>query len=919
MMRGLTLKSSNPSNILWLAVTATVIVLHPACNCDEVLGSQSAEAELAHLDARTPPLERLEIGLGAVQIGLTVDVTIDLNNVGTLPLVVTGVRLISDAALCPQPSAEFTLASAPPASVATGETAPLTIRFSPQQGAQGCTVLAVDSNDASNPQLLALITGQGDAGALCTDRTLIDFGDVIVGQSKDDVVTLRSCGTRAVTVSGLGSNDFFPPFGITAPAFPAVLAPDATLEVPVQFAPTVPGRHAVELGNQGVLDVQTDLVGQLFQVALIGNGKNPPACIVDVVPSLLQFGYVQPSNVVTQNVIVRNLGELACTVTSMTLRDGPDEFTMALPAEAPFVLEPFATFQIPVTFTAPAAEATADNAFVLASDDPLNPTLTVPIQGAVPSDQGCFVNAVPSSIDFGAVPLNTLRARAVTVTNVGQDPCFIDDTAIGAGSDPGFIDASTNFGAIFPGNSKELAVAYRPTVASSSADGTFAISVSDSIFQGNTSLLSVPLSAFTAEPGLCVTPRHLDFGDTGTASTLPFTVTACGAATVTVTDLSFTIADSEFTLAAPLIALPRTLSPGQAFNVNVQYLAADVGGDTAELTVVSNDLVAPEIPVTLTGGHTIVPPEAGRFLYFWSIPSDLAGQAQGGDVLKLPLQGATAPQPFWGPRNGKGCAGCHSISPDGRYVAVVEVGSMRFVEAETNVELFLGNTELLNPTSFSWRPNVNTDPPYQFVYSNNLDIIKASLFDGEIGALSGANDGALIETMPTWGRDGTIAFVRGASTSTTTDGNFGLAGPTDILLIDEEGGAPVGVENASFNGFANYYPSFSPNGLWIAFTQSQSATSTIAAEDAVIRLARSDNTGQIRTLSALNVADGPSSYTTWSVDGRFLSFSSIRAGGQGNWDIYLGSIDPNTGADSNLRALSEINTADFEHAAIWSP
>jgi Tol biopolymer transport system component len=889
------------------------MALHPACNCDEVLASQSAEAELGYLDDRTPPVANLDVRLGPRSIGSTADVTIELHNVGTLPLVVTSAALISDPLLCPQASGEFTLTGAPPSSVATGASAPLTVRFAPQHGAPACTVLAVDTNDSSNPRLTAVITGQGDAGALCTDRTVIDFGDVVVGDTKDDVVTLRSCGTRAVTIVGLVRNDFFPPFALTDPAFGQPLEPNATFEVPVQFLPTTAARHSVELGNQGLLDVPTDLLGQLFQIALVGNGKNPPACVVDVVPSLLQFGFVPPNSVVEQSIIVRNLGELPCNVTSAVLRDGAGEFTMALPVAVPFVLEPFSVLQIPVTFTAPDDETTADNAFVLDSDDPLTPTVTVPIEGAVPSDDGCFVNAVPSSVDFGAVQLNTLRARAVTVTNVGQDPCFINDTAITNDSDPGFIDASTDFGAIFPGASRDLAVAFRPTTPSSSADGTFEITVSDSFFAGTTTLLSVPLSAFTGDPGLCVVPRHLDFGE-GPPSNLTFTVSACGAATVTVTELPFTIADSEFSLVAPLVSLPRTLAPGQSFVVTVRYAGVDEGGDTAEITVVSNDLVAPEIPVTLTGGHTIVPPDAGRYLYYWSIPSPV-----GGDILKLPLQGDVEPQPFWGPRNGKGCAGCHSISPDGRYVAVVEVGSMRFVEAETNVQLFLGDTELLNPTSFSWRPNVNTDPPYQYVYSNNVDLIKASLFDGPLGTLPGADDDDLVETMPTWGRDGTIAFVRGTATTTTEEGSFGLSGPTDIMLIGEDGGTAVGLVNASGNGFANYYPSFSPNGLWIAFTQSESATSTVAAEDANIRLARSDNTGAISTLPSLNAAGGPSSYTTWSVDGRFLSFSSIRDGGQGNWDIYLGTIDPDTGADSELRPLSEINTSAFEHGAIWSP
>jgi Tol biopolymer transport system component len=112
---------------------------------------------------------------------------------------------------------------------------------------------------------------------------------------------------------------------------------------------------------------------------------------------------------------------------------------------------------------------------------------------------------------------------------------------------------------------------------------------------------------------------------------------------------------------------------------------------------------------------------------------------------------------------------------------------------------------------------------------------------------------------------------------------------------------------------------YSPNSRWIAITQSRSAQSTIAATDATLKLIRSDGSGLVLDLATLNAGGGANSFPNWSRDGAFLSFSSNRSGGQGDWDIYVAPIDPITGADSAARNLVEANTSAFEHSAQWSP
>jgi Tol biopolymer transport system component len=317
--------------------------------------------------------------------------------------------------------------------------------------------------------------------------------------------------------------------------------------------------------------------------------------------------------------------------------------------------------------------------------------------------------------------------------------------------------------------------------------------------------------------------------------------------------------------------------------------------------------------VNVIAGPVIVPPTAGRYLYYWEI--DLVGQGQS-MISRMPLQGQPTPEVYWGPNVGKPCSGCHGVSPDGRYVAVVEAGnfSLKVIDTQTDIEVALP-FQITNTAFFTWKPDVNANPPYQFAYDDGDRIHLASVIAGYLGELQGANDPAYGSKMPSWGANGKIAFARGQP-----GGGWSFYGPCDIMLIDETGGVPVVLNGASGNSFANYYPAYHPSGNWVAFNQSVSASGTLSAPDGRILLAPTDQSGNVLDLPNLNgpAGQGGNSFPTWSLDGNFLSFSSTRPGGEGSWDLYIGAIDPVTGADLPAVNIVEANSPSFQHAARWS-
>lgn len=838
------------------------------------------------------------LSFGGVVPGQTKDETITITAQGTAP--VTIVSVVTE----PGTSPEFTIEDAVDVVLDPGGTLDLVATYAPVDGGPDSGVFVVTTDIPSTIRIP--VCGQGVAPAVCASPVPLDFGAMAVGQTRVETITLESCGGEDVTISGVeiaNTAMYMSDAGYRLPmavSTPVTLAPGETVDVEVEVTIS-------QLGvAEGWLHVQSDALNATDNYfPLSARGAQP--CDLQVLPDRLTFTNVMVGSTLPKQVFLANLGARDCTVNRAEITTGATVFSVRN-VTVPFTIASGGSVPVEVVY-APTAAGMPDMGILEVEEGGV--PRQIELLGNPDTSDGCFVDIAPTALNYGAVPPGQTKTLGVVVTNVGQDPCLLRSVELAPGTSPDFLETSPSFGLIIPGRDKTLTVTYTPT-SPGTASGSVNIGVSE--VGGSATIYNVPLVAVSAAAGLCVMPRQIDFGPTQTQATQSFNIIACGSNPVTVTALDWTMPDPEFTL-TPGAALPFTLMPGNAQAVDVTYTPTDAMGDTGEVTVRSNDPAAPAIPVTITGGPELVPPSAGRFLYYWQIPSPVQS-----DVMRLPLQGNTAPSPWWGSRTGKACSGCHSVSPDGRYVAVIEASAFRMVDTTTDIALSVPNSSI-SPAYVSWKPDINTNPPYQYAYDTGAgDIAIAGLFVGTLRELQGANDSAYAELMPSWGPNGQIAYARGTQTTGGQGGtSFGFQGPADIMIIDENGGTPVPLAGASGGTGANYYPRYSPNGQWIAYTYSAMASSTIAAADAVVLLAAAANNNTILPLNNLNSPGSASSYPTWSVDGQFLSFSSNRAGGQGDWDIYLAPIDPMTGADSAATNLTAANSPAFEHSAQWSP
>lgn len=186
----------------------------------------------------------------------------------------------------------------------------------------------------------------------------------------------------------------------------------------------------------------------------------------------------------------------------------------------------------------------------------------------------------------------------------------------------------------------------------------------------------------------------------------------------------------------------------------------------------------------------------------------------------------------------------------------------------------------------------------------------------EVHPLPGASDVSLIQTNPTFAADGSrIAFaralVRPSLIKAIEAGQLRKEDPTqDITQVNEKypvqfslysvpfnngkGGRATPIPGASNNGMSNFFPKFSPDGKWLAFTQCK--TGLVLQPDSRLVIVPADG-GEPRVLAANTPL--MNSWHTWSPNSRWLAFAS--KGNSPYTEIYLTHIEENGQSSPGLR------------------
>jgi hypothetical protein len=226
----------------------------------------------------------------------------------------------------------------------------------------------------------------------------------------------------------------------------------------------------------------------------------------------------------------------------------------------------------------------------------------------------------------------------------------------------------------------------------------------------------------------------------------------------------------------------------------------------------------------------IAPVDAPGKIVYWALVSDGVGSLKGFGIGEEGVESVLVPsQVVARDPTTETCIGCHSATPDGTAVGFA-LGEGFYFDSIADISAgSVGKVPpYVTPTALATLRKLEGIPTYSPAHWSAGDRIAVVGDTGDLTfvELDGNEEGILARdgdphsaTAPAFRHDGTgIAYV---STNSITVGRQ-AAGPSDLYVVPYVGGAggpATPVTGAADPNYTEYYPAFSPDDAFIAFTR----------------------------------------------------------------------------------------------------
>ncbi len=273
------------------------------------------------------PQNGIDFGVLPVDSSGTRELTLFVEDgLGHLPVEVSNISIEGDD--------QFQLDEPPslPFTITPGEESVIKVKYSPDAIEGNTATVVISSNSFQSNEVRVPVSGRGAEKTLQPNKSYIDFGDVCLGNSATDTLTLSDTGMLGAHINSIVPADTAIGFSISGIQFPVDVDPQGDLQMQIDFTPISVG----EVQTQLVIDADAALTSS---VVLRANGVSAG---LDISPDgtedePVSLGTIHALDSASQTFTVTNSGVCELIISEISLSEGSDpRFVLnGLPAQFP--------------------------------------------------------------------------------------------------------------------------------------------------------------------------------------------------------------------------------------------------------------------------------------------------------------------------------------------------------------------------------------------------------------------------------------------------------------------------------------------------------------------------------------------------------------------------------------------------------
>src|SRR6266481_874659 len=475
-----------------------------------------------------------------------------------------------------------------PFSLAPGQSSTFNAQFAPTAAGSASGSVSIGSNAYKTPTVASL-TGSGTLAALSPNPSSFTFGNVLVGSSGTQTITLSNSGTASIAISAASASGTG--FSIAGLTVPATLNPGQTTSFTASFAP------ASASSFTGSVSITSNAPGSPLTIPLSGTGSAAQPQLT-INPASVNFGSVNVGATAAQTVSLTNSGNAALTISQATPSGTGFSFTgLTLPQTI--------NAGSSISFTAqflPASTGSASGNISISSNAPGSPAAIVLSGTGV---QGTLT-ANPSSFNFGNVLVGGSGTQTFTLSNSGTASVTISAASVlGTGFSITGLSVPLTLAA---GQSTTFSGQFAPS-ATGSATGSVSIT---SNAPGSPLAIALSGTGVGATFLLGANPTSLNLGNVNVGGNGSSSVTLTNTGNSNVTVSSVTVSGAGFSASG--VTSGTTLTPNQTVTLSVALAPAAAGNVTGSVSVASNATNSPAtIALSGTGVQGALTPNPSSF------------------------------------------------------------------------------------------------------------------------------------------------------------------------------------------------------------------------------------------------------------------------------------------------------------------